>query len=359
MMRIRTDRARIVSMTTLPAPRFLDPHDAPTLRWGIIGPGSIAGKFVDSLQANSDQVAVAAASHSASRAKAFASRYGIERSYDSYVALLADPDVDVAYIATTHNTHEELALLAIEAGKPVLIEKPIATTAAGGQRIADAARAAGVFAMEAMWTRYLPHIDVIRQLLETHALGDVRIVTADFGIAVPFDVEHRLYNPTTAGGALLDLGVYPVQFARLALPQLLTSATVHAYGTLARSGVDETATLVIETDGDAQAILNCSVAIKTPTVGAINGTAGRIVTGAPFHTAVDVTYFPEDGDPSTYRSPKWAHGPESRGMAFEAAAFARYLTDGLTDSPLFGLNEAIASLRILDEAREQLGVQTG
>ncbi|MCU1529066.1 MAG: oxidoreductase, partial [Frondihabitans sp.] len=194
----------------LPAPRFTDPRDAPALRWGILAPGVIANDFVDSLLRHTDQRVVAVGSRSAERAAAFAAKHGAERSYGSYEQLVSDPRVDVVYVASPHSEHEEHALLAIAAGKHVLIEKPIAVDAAGARRIADAARAAGVFVTEAMWTRYRPQSDIVRQILERGDLGAVRIVTADFGGYATYDPTSRLFDPALAGGALLDLGVYPV-----------------------------------------------------------------------------------------------------------------------------------------------------
>ncbi len=205
-------------MPLLPATRTPDPAAAPALRWGVIGPGEIAGDFVAALQQHTRQRVVAVGSRSAERAAAFAATYGVPNVHVGYEALVADPEVDVVYIATPHSEHTANALLAIAAGKHVLIEKPVAVTADLARTIFAAAEAAGVFAMEAMWTRFLPQTDVVAQLLEDGALGPLSLATADFaGGAAPRDPSSRLLDPAQGGGALLDLGVYVAWWAQFAL----------------------------------------------------------------------------------------------------------------------------------------------
>lgn len=339
------------SLTTLPLPRNPDPADAPALRWGVLGPGAIAADFTDALHRHTRQRVVACGSRTADRAAAFAALHGVERAHGSYEALVADVDVDVVYIATPHSLHEEHALLAIAAGKPVLIEKPIAASAAQAARIAEAARAAGVFAMEAMWTRYLPQTDIIRQLLADGALGDPRVVTADFGGNVAFDPDGRLWNPALAGGALLDLGVYTVSWASFALGE---PATVLATGTLASTGVDEQAALVLTSETGAQALLSATLQAGTPSLATISGTAGRIETDAPFWGPSGVRVHRSDGTLVAHWRDSYGR-PRRDGMSYEAAALARYLAEGRTESPLHPLDEAVSTLATIDEARRQLG----
>ncbi|MGO4298980.1 Gfo/Idh/MocA family protein [Leifsonia sp. RAF41] len=339
------------ALTTLPAPRHPDPSDAPALRWGVLGPGGIAADFTDALHRHTVQRVVAAGSRSAERAAAFAAAHGVERSNGSYEALVSDPEVDVVYVATPHSEHLEHALLAIAAGKHVLIEKPMAVTAEQARKIVAAAREAGVFAMEAMWTRYLPQTDIIRQLLEQDALGDVRVVTADFGGRVPYDPESRLWNPALAGGALLDLGVYAVSWASFALG---APAGIIAAGTLAPSGVDEQAALLLSSADGAQALLSTSLLAGTPSLATINGSAGRVETDSPFWGPSGLRVFRADGTlAAQWRDPYGR--PHRDGMAYEAAAVARYIGEGRTDSPLHPLAEAVDTLVTIDEARRQLG----
>ena len=339
------------ALAALPEPRHPDPADAPVLRWGVLGPGGIAADFTDALHRHTGQRVVAAGSRSAERAAAFAAAHGVERSHGSYEALVSDPDVDVVYIATPHSEHLEHALLAIAAGKPVLIEKPMAVTADQARQIVAAARAAGVFAMEAMWTRYLPQTDIIRQLLEQDALGDIRVVTADFGGRVPFDPSSRLWNPALAGGALLDLGVYTVSWASFALG---APAGIIAAGTLASTGVDEQAALVLSSTSGAQALLSTSLLAATPSLGTINGSEARIETDSPFWGPSGLRVFRSDGTLAAHWRDPYGR-PYRDGMAYEAAALARYLSEGRVESPLHPLAEAVDTLATIDEARRQLG----
>jgi len=342
---------------SLPAPRFPDPSDAPALRWGILAPGGIARSFATAVHEHTRQRIVAAASRSLERAQAFAHDLGVDRAYGDYAQLVADPDVDAVYVSSTHNAHLDLTLLAIDAGKHVLVEKPAGFSAAEAVRMQEAARAKGVFLMEAMWTRYLPHTDVIRQLLEAGALGDVRLVTADFGVNAPFDPESRMYDPAKAGGALLDLGVYPISFAQFALPALNTSPTLHVAGSLSPTGSDAQVSLILEADASSHALVHVGVEARTPWSAAISGTAGRVEVDSAFWSPSSLTFYPENGESERYAGHPTISG--SGGMAFEAAAFARYLADGLDDSPLHPFSEAIATLRIIDEARRRLGYTAG
>jgi len=336
---------------SLPGPRFPDPRQAPVLRWGVLGPGEIAGDFVAALNAHTDQQVVAVGSRSAERAAAFASRHGIERAHGGYEELVADPEVDVVYVAAPHSEHVRLALLAIAAGKHVLVEKPIAVTAAGAQRIADAAAAADVFAMEAMWTRYLPHMDVTRQLLERGDLGELGLVLADFcGGPVRGD-GGRLLDPALGGGGLLDLGVYPVSFASFALgpPERVTVS-----GTLGPTGVDVQAGLVLDHPGGAQAVLTAGLLGASPWTASISGADARIEIAAPFWGPSDLRLVRGGGEVIG----EWRDQSERvgrQGLCYEAAALARYVAEGRRESPLQPNAEAVAVLRTLDEARHALG----
>ncbi|WP_158862361.1 Gfo/Idh/MocA family protein [Leifsonia sp. AG29] len=338
-------------MTILPEPRHPDPADAPVLRWGVLGPGEIARDFTNALHRHTRQRVVAVGSRSEERAAAFAATHGVGRSYGSYEALVGDPEVDVVYVATPHSEHREHALLAIAAGKHVLVEKPLAATAREARDIVDAARAAGVFAMEAMWTRYLPQTDIVRQLLADGSLGEVRVVTADFGGHPPYDPSSRLWNPALAGGALLDLGVYVVSWAFFVLGE---PASVIATGSLAPTGVDDQAALVLSTESGAQALLSTTLRAGTPSLASISGAEGRIELESPFWGPSGLRLHTADGAPAAvWRDPYGR--PYRDGMSYEAAALARYVTDGLTESPLHSLDETVGTLAVIDEARRRLG----
>lgn len=342
---------------SLPEPRTPDPRDAPALRWGVLAPGGIARSFTHAVHEHSGQRVVGAASRSLERAQSFAREFGVDRAYGSYRDLVADPSIDAVYVASTHNAHLDLALLAIEARKHVLVEKPAAFSAGEAQRMYDAARDANVFLMEAMWTRYLPHMDVARQLLEAGALGDVRLVIADFGVNAPFDPTSRMYDPAQAGGALLDLGAYPISFAQFALPALNEDPRIHVAGSLSPTGSDAQVSLILEADASSHALVHVGVEARTPWAASISGTKGRIEIDTPFWSPSSLTFIPDDGEPERFAGDPTMTGRD--GMAFEAAAFARYVADGLEDSPLHPFSEAIATLRIIDEARRRLGYTAG
>jgi predicted dehydrogenase len=341
--------------TTLPEPRFPDPREAPTLRWGILAPGWIAGLFADTVLANTGQRIVAVASRSSERAAAFATTYGVEKAYDSYAQLVEDPDVDVVYVASPHSEHRDQALLAIAAGKHVLVEKAFTRNATEAREVVAAARAAGVFVMEAMWTRHLPHMDVIRQLLEDGVLGDVRRVLADTGMFPDVDASHRLLNPALAGGSLLDIGIYPLAFASFVARTAGLGerpTTVQATGILTPTGVDAQVSWQLGYADRAQAQLFST--LLAPVVGnaAIVGSAAWLELGPDFSMPGPVTF--AAGEQRMTWDGNRIHG--HAGLCFQAAALARYAAEGRTESPLQPLEETVAILETADEIRRQVGV---
>lgn len=336
-------------MTTLPTPRFPDPQNAPALRWGIVGPGGIATDFTRAVLTHTSQNVVAVSSRSADRASQFAAANGIRRSYGSHDDLFADPDIDVVYIAVPHTEHVRLALDAIAAGKHVLVEKPMATSAADAALVVNAARASGVFAMEAMWSKYLPKFDVIRQLLTDGALGDVRLISADYGFRAPYDPESRFFNPALGGGALLDLGVYLVSTASFALGAF---SSVTAQGLLSPTGVDVQSSLLLETATGAQALLSTTLLADTPNTASISGTGGRLTIDRVFVGPGGFTFSPAGADAVRYDDTSGLVWRE--GLSYQAAAVARYISDGHTESPLHSLDETLSVLTVLDEARRQI-----
>ena len=338
-------------MTALPATRVLDPADAPVLRWGVLGPGEIAGDFVAALQQHTRQRVVAVGSRSAERAAAFAATYAVPNVHVGYEALVADPEVDVVYIATPHSEHTANALLAISAGKHVLIEKPVAVTADLARTVFDAAAAAGVFAMEAMWTRFLPQTDVVAQLLENGALGALSLATADFaGGAAPRDPSSRLLDPAQGGGALLDLGVYVAWWSQFALG---TPDAVTARGLLGPTGVDEQATLLLQA-GDAQGIGVVGFRGRTAWTASVVGAAGRVEVASPYWAASGLTLYGADGAVADRWDDPFGR-PFRQGLCYQGAATARAIAEGRTGCPEHPAERAIAVLATLDAARHQLG----
>ena len=337
---------------SLPISRIPDPRDAPALRWGILAPGGIAHTFAAAVQKHTRQEIVAVGSRSKERAEIFADQFNIEHRHDSYEALVANSDVDVVYVASPHSHHAEHALLAIAAGKHVLIEKAFTRTADEAREVATAARAAGVTCMEAMWTRFLPHIDVVRQLLADGALGEVETVQADHGQYFDFDPEFRLFNPDLAGGAMLDLGVYPVSFASFVLG---TPGAVAATGTRAKTGVERQVSMILhdfEKNPDAHALVNMTLAAKTPTTAIIAGALARIEIPGDFYNPQQIRFVTRDGEQERSPVPSILR---HEGLAYEAAHLAQLVADGKQESPLLTLDESISIVSTMERALSQVG----
>ncbi len=331
----------------MPQPRTPRSMDAPPLRWGIVGPGWIAERFVGSLQRNTRQQVLAIGSRDPNRSNVFAAKHGIERAYGSYEELFADPDIDVVYIATPHNAHFPCALLSLRAGKPTLVEKPLALNAAQATELAELAAAQGVFLMEALWSMFLPKFDVIRQLLETGALGEIRTVLADHGES--FADDHRILRHDLAGGPLLDLGTYPISFAAWILGE---PVTVLAGGQSHPAGVNGQASAILLDSSGNQAVVNTTLFSMTPTTGTIAGTAATLTIPGPYYQPGNMTLTSHAGATLTYSEPHIAH----EGLHFEAAEVARCISAGMLQSPLRPLADSVATLRVVDEIRRQLGI---
>jgi len=317
------------------------------MRWGILAPGWISELFVDGVNAHTESSIVATGSRSLERATAFAEKYNGGTPYGSYEELVNDPNVDVVYVASPHSHHREHALLAINAGKHVLVEKAFAQNVAQAQEIVDAAKAKGVFCMEAMWTRHLPHVIEIHEAIARGDIGDVISVQADHGQFFPFNPEHRLYNAELAGGALLDLGVYPLAFAHdiLGVPESVT-----AIGQMTETNVDGQISMVLDYGGQTQATLHTTLWSKTPTTASICGTKGRIDVDPMFYTPTGFTLTLNDGTETRF------DGSFPNGYAYEAAEVARRITNGDTESPVMTLDMSMEIMRLMDEIRSQIGL---
>ena len=317
------------------------------VRWGILGTGGIAGAFATDLRLTDSGVAVAVGSRSHASADRFADRFGIERRHGSYESLVADPEVDVVYVASPHPMHHDHAILALRAGKHVLVEKPFTMNAAEARDVAGVARERGLFAMEAMWTRFLPHVAVIRDWLARGLLGDVVTVTADHGQWFAEDAGFRLFAPELGGGALLDLGVYPVSFASMVLgaPSRVVSMSDPAF-----TGVDAQTSMLFGYDSGAQAVLTCTLRAKSPTRAAVVGTDARIEVEGNFYAPTAVTLRPRKGDPIRVESVQ-----EGRGLCHQADEVARRLAAGDVESPLMPLDETISIMETMDLVLAQAG----
>ena len=334
----------------LPTTRTPDPMQAPALRWGVIAPGGIARSFVAALQARTRQQVVAVASRSAERAEAFARDLGVPTAYGAYEELVADPEVDVVYVASPHSEHAAHAQLALRAGKPVLVEKAFTRNAAEAEAVFETAHSQGLFAMEAMWTRFLPHLDVVRQCLEEGLLGEVHTVAADHGQLLHPDGPQRLSDPALAGGALLDLGVYPLSFASMVLGGF---TEVTATGALTPDGVDAQESVVVRSGSGALGLVSASMVASTPTTAWVAGTAARLELATPFFDQSTLRLVGPDDEVLDVLTPR----DTEHGLHFEAAEAARCIAAGATQSPLMPWSETLGVMRAMDAVRSQLGVR--
>lgn len=334
--------------TNLPAPRTPPSEAAPPLRWGVLGTGWIAQRFVASLQRHTRQRIHAIGSRDADRAQVFASACGAPHAYGSYEELVGDAAVDVVYVATPHPAHHECALLALAAGKHTLVEKPLALNAREAQDIAEAAARSGLFCMEALWTMFLPKLDIVRQLLDAGALGEIHTVHADMGES--FTSGHRILRADLAGGPLLDLGTYPVSFATWVLG---APAGVLAAGQPHPAGVNGQAAAILTHNHSAQAVIHTTLFSDTPTTATVAGTLATLTLAGPFYQPGNFELRSADGQQTlTWTEENTAHDA----LHFEAAEVSRSILDGQRESPLHTFADAIATLRVIDEIRRQIGI---
>lgn len=333
---------------TLPPARTPDPMAAPALRWGVLGTGWIAGRFVRSVTQHTRQRFTAVASRDPARAKEFAGRHSIPSSYGSYEELVAAPDVDVVYVATEHTAHMACARLVLEAGKHALVEKPLGLDAGQAAEIAQLAGERGLFCAEALWSFFLPKFDIVRQVLDAGLLGDVHTVLAEYG--EHFAGGHRILRPDLAGGPLLDLGTYPVSLAAWVLG---APATVQASAQPHPAGVNGQTAAVFSGAGGATGVIHTTLFSDTPTTATIAGSRATLSFPTPFYQPGDLCLSRTDGGaPLTFTEPRTAHDA----LHFEAAETARCIAAGLRETPLRPLADSVTTLRVMDEIRARCGI---
>jgi predicted dehydrogenase len=318
-----------------------------TIRWGVAGPGGIASRFAEAMQLVDDGAIVAVASRSLERANAFGDRFGVPARYGEYEALAADRDVDVVYVATPHSRHERDTFLFLDAGKHVLCEKPFALNATQGRRMVEAARARGLFIMEAMWTRFLPSYRSLVAVLAEGRIGDPLVVEADFGFRRPVQPDHRLFDRALGGGALLDLGIYPVQLCSLVLgaPDRLV-----ADGAVGATGVDEVVAGVLHHTSGAVGVVKAALRAGLSCRARITGSEGSIELPAFMHCPAWI-------DVATASGIERIDGAyEGDGLRFQVEEVHRCLAAGHAESAVMPLDETLSIAGTLDAMRAQLGV---
>jgi len=325
------------------------PRSAGAVGWGILATGGIARAFTRDLLDHGHRVE-AVASRSAASADAFASSYGIPRAHGSYEALVGDPAVDVVYVATPHNLHAGNATLALRAGKHVLVEKPFTLNAVQAREVVDVAARSGRLVMEAMWTRFLPHMEQVRAWVGEGRIGEVTSLHADHTQRLPLDDNHRLNNPALAGGALLDLGVYPISFAHDLLGPV---EDVQARATFKRTGVDGSVATILQHAGGAVSTSYSSSEMRGPNRATVLGTQGWIDLDATWYSPTRVVRYDADSRVAeTFEDPV-----TGRGMQYQAAEVERLLAAGETASRLMSPAESVAVMSTLDAVRARIGLR--
>jgi len=319
-----------------------------TLRWGILGTGGIAQAFVTDLLANGFTV-TAVGSRSQESADAFAAEHGIATAHPTYEALAADPNVDAIYVSTPHPFHADNAKLVLSAGKHALVEKPFTLNAHEAAEVVDLASESNLVVLEAMWTRWLPHMVRLREIIAAGTIGEVRTVIADHNQSLPQNPEHRLQNPALGGGALLDLGIYPVSFA---WDMLGAPTSVSAIASPTATGVDRQTAILLGFENGSQAVLHTALDTVGPNAASVIGTQGWVRLDSTFYVPTSFTVFATDGTVvETYES-----DVSDRGMQFEAWELERRVAEGESDTDVLPANESVAIMETLDEVRRQIGL---
>lgn len=322
---------------------------AKIFKWGIMGCGNIAGQFATSLRGVSGAILHGVASRSEEKANEFARKYQALKSYGNYKMLAEDPEVDAIYIATPHNLHFENAMMCLNYKKAVLCEKPLTVNADEARQLIEEAGKRGTFLMEAFWTRFLPSTMKLNQLLNEGIIGSCRLVQADFGYNMPFDANHRSYNPDLAGGALLDVGIYPINFAQMIfreIPMEISSAIIPSI-----TGVDEQSAYLFKYSSGSLAVLNSAVNVDTQHNAWIYGSDGFIHMPDFFH-ATKIHIQGKDGKSETISVPF-----ESTGYGYEAIEVMNCVNTGKTESSIMPLSESLEIMKLMDTIRAQWGLK--
>lgn len=338
-------------MITLPKPHLFSPAESKPLRWGIFGAGWISEAMVKTAKKNSNQKFVAIASRTPGKAEDFAKKWGIETFHNSYEELAARDDIDAIYLGTLPSDRLEVALVAINAGKHVLIEKPITMNLSEASQIYAAAKSKKVLAVEAMWTRFLPQMDIARQLVNDGALGEVELVVSNFcqaNLNVP-----RLFTPG-GGNPIIDMGIYP---AALSQQFLGNPNEIHSFGKLHPNDIDEETHVFMRFSDGSRSNFVLSARTSLPHWAGISGSKGAITFGTPWFTPTSITYHSTTfNDPGT----SWVDNlgmPEHLGLIHQVHAFAQYLEEGLLEAPLYPHQDSLANLKTVLEIGKIIGTR--
>lgn len=318
-----------------------------TFRWGIIGTGGIARSFAEDLKRLDGHIVAAVGSRSLSSAEKFATQFPEATPIGSYEELVT-ADVDAVYVATPHPMHYENALLAMRAGKPVLCEKAFTVNAKEARALVAYSQEHGIPLMEAMWSRFLPHLQQVKEIISDGALGEITNIIADHGQFIPYERAPRLWEPELGGGALLDLGIYPLTLAHLVLGSPIS---IHAEATLTEKKVDLNTSMLLRYASGAHALLSCTMASRGSVSAMIVGDKARIEIDGSFYAPTSFRVITRDGEVTEYPNKYEGHG-----LREEAAEFARIVRAGEIESPLMTHATSIELMEMMDEIRAQIGV---
>ena len=318
------------------------------VRWGILGTGLIAHKFATALRDVPGAELVAVASRASDKAQAFGKHVGVNRCHGSYQELVGDTEVDVIYIATPHPQHAENTLMCLQGGKPVLCEKPFTMNLREARTAIEMAHQKNLFLMEAMWTRFLPAIAEAKGIITSGVIGRVQQCHADFGFCFNAEPTHRLYDRELGGGALLDVGVYPLSLAAYFLGAI---DSVTAVSQLGDTGADMQTAFTLRHQSGALSSCACAINAETPTELTIAGDLGYLRIEAPFYASQALTVVLASGERHTVPCPYIGNG-----YYHEAMEVTRCLREGLIESPIMCHDESLALMACLDLIREQVGL---
>ena len=318
------------------------------IRWGILGTGAIAAAFATALRQVTDATLFAVGSRSQTSADDFAQTHDVVRAFASYAELAADPDVDVVYIASPHTAHFEHTMLCLGAGKHVLCEKPFALNSTQTEQMVALAKHNGLFLMEAMWMRFIPLIIELRRRVDAGEIGQVRMIQADFGFRAPRNPHSRLFNPELAGGALLDLGIYPLAFSALLLGEPTEITSLANIGT---TGVDEQSAYVLKHEGGELSVLASALRTQTSMSAWVYGTDGRIHLPKQFWRAKEMVLYRNEMEPESINLHYAGNGYQ-----FEAQEVVDCLRDGKTESEIMPLRDSESLMGTMDTIRRQWGL---
>lgn len=316
--------------------------------WGILGPGGIAQAFAKDLKNLEGHSISAVGSRTLENAKKFSSSFG-GTPYGSYQELVEDSTIDAIYVATPHPAHKDNVILALNAGKPVLCEKPFSVNAHEAELMVNAARKNNVALMEAMWARFLPHYSKVREIVASGVLGEIHTIHADHGQRLADQNIPRLVEPHLAGGALLDLGIYPISFAHMILgnPSVITSSAV-----LTDKGVDAQTSMIFDYENGAQAILNTTMIEQTPCRAVVAGLNGWLEIDRTFYNPASMRVILNNGSVTEYPNTYEGHG-----LREQAETFKQLVNSGKLSSEILTWNDTIDIMKTMDAIRSQIGLR--